>query len=100
MEPREKRQSGAHKHIDWTWLGENISLRMSLSIFPVFGKYSFVFKAFGFRKLLLLRPVEVERARLLDRRATPQYRGSLQVMHRPCSILHLHHSLSRTGFKS
>lgn len=54
VEPREKRQPGTYKHIDWTWHGENISLRMSLSIFPVFGKCSFVFKAFGFRKQLLL----------------------------------------------
>lgn len=29
VEPREKKQSGAYKHIDWTWHGENISLRMS-----------------------------------------------------------------------
>lgn len=100
VEPREKKQSGAYKHIDWTWHGENISLRMSLPIFPVFGKCSFVFKSFGFRKLLLLKPVEDERASLFDWRATPQYRGSLQVMLRHCSILHLHDSLSWTSFKS
>ena len=94
MEPWEKKQSGAYKHIDWTWHGENISHGMSLSIFPVFGKCSFVLKSFGFRKLLLLKPVEDERASLLDWKATPQYRGSLQVMLRLCSILHLHKSLS------